>query len=69
MSDWMIACYRVGDLIMRRNDCVGLRSPKRNLEDTFTVLDANILNYVEVLNNRSGERSFMHVSVIKRIPL
>jgi len=68
MSDWMIACYRAGDLVVWK-DQHGLRTPQRNEKDTFTVLDANILNYVEVLNNRSGERSFIHVSVIKRVPL
>jgi hypothetical protein len=64
----MIASYRAGDLITWR-DKHGLRTPRRNEDDTFTVLDANILNYVEVLNNRTCEKSFMHVSVIRRIPL
>ena len=68
MDDWMIASYKAGDLVVWRDEH-GLRMPRRNEDDTFTVLDANILNYVEVLNNRTGERTFMHVSIIRRIPL
>jgi hypothetical protein len=68
MSDLDAYEFTIGDLVVWK-DQHGLRTPSRNERDTFTVLDSNFQNYVDVLNNRTGARSFMHVSVIKRVPL